>query len=282
MLVLKSIPALQNHINKLKSHRNIIGFVPTMGALHEGHLSLIENSIKENDFTIVSIFVNPTQFNDSDDLNSYPSDINSDVKILKLISGKIIIFNPDSQQIYSGDVKSDYFDLEGLDKFMEGKCRGNHFQGVATVVNKLFSMVNPNNVYFGEKDFQQLRIIENLVNQRKLKIRVIRCKTFRAKDGLALSSRNNKLNFSSKKIATNLFKALNFAKENFDTLDIVKIEEKVIELLAEFPQITLDYFSIADEQNLQPTRIKEKNKKYRAFIAADISGIRLIDNIKLY
>jgi len=152
---------------------------------------------------------------------------------------------------------------------------------VATVVNKLLSIVKSDHVYFGEKDFQQLRIIENLVLDQKFDTKVVRCKTVRSPEGLALSSRNKKLSFSSAKIATNLFKALNFAKEKFNTLDVIEIEKKVIEQLSAHSEIQLEYFAIADEETLEPLLIK-KNKKYRAFIAAYVSGVRLIDNKKLY
>ena len=281
MLIFSDISSIKSHLNKLKKKGNIIGFVPTMGALHNGHLSLIKKSISENNFTVVSIFVNPTQFDNSEDLKTYPSNINDDIDLLKSISNKIILFNPDPEEIYSDGIKSQQFNFNGLDEHMEGKYRQNHFQGVATVVSKLLSIVEPYNVYFGEKDFQQLRIIENLVFEKKINTKVIRCETLRDSDGLALSSRNSKLSFSSKKMATNLFKALNFAKEKFNTLDVVEIEKKVMEQMTAHSEIKLDYFIIADEQKLEPS-ISKKNQKYRAFIAAYISGVRLIDNIKLY
>ena len=281
MLIFSDISSIKSHLNKLKKKGNIIGFVPTMGALHNGHLSLIKKSISENNFTVVSIFVNPTQFDNSEDLKTYPSNINNDIALLKSISNKIILFNPDPEEIYSDGIKSQQFNFNGLDEHMEGKYRQNHFQGVATVVSKLLSIVEPNNVYFGEKDFQQLRIIENLVFEKKINTKVIRCETLRDSDGLALSSRNSKLSFSSKKMATNLFKALNFAKEKFNTLDVVEIEKKVIEQMKAHSEIKLDYFIIADEEKLEPSILKN-NQKYRAFIAAYISGVRLIDNIKLY
>ena len=252
-----------------------------MGALHNGHLSLIKKSISENNFTVVSIFVNPTQFDNPEDLKTYPSNINNDIALLKSISNKIILFNPDPEEIYSDGIKSQQFNFNGLDEHMEGKYRQNHFQGVATVVSKLLSIVEPDNVYFGEKDFQQLRIIENLVFEKKINTKVVRCETLRDSDGLALSSRNSKLSFSSKKMATNLFKALNFAKEKFNTLDVVEIEKKIIEQMTAHSEIKLDYFIIADEEKLEPSILKN-NQKYRAFIAAYISGVRLIDNIKLY
>ena len=281
MLIFSNILQIQNHLTKLKSEGNIIGFVPTMGALHDGHLSLIKKSSSENDLTVVSIFVNPTQFDDSNDLLTYPKDIEKDIALIKSISENTVLFKPDSYEIYSGEIKSDEFNLNGLDKYMEGECRGNHFQGVATVVNKLLSIVKSDHVYFGEKDFQQLRIIENLVLDQKFDTKVVRCKTVRSPEGLALSSRNKKLSFSSAKIATNLFKALNFAKEKFNTLDVIEIEKKVIEQLSAHSEIQLEYFAIADEETLEPLLIK-KNKKYRAFIAAYVSGVRLIDNKKLY
>ena len=281
MLIFSNILQIQNHLTKLKSEGNIIGFVPTMGALHDGHLSLIKKSSSENDLTVVSIFVNPTQFDDSNDLLTYPKDIDKDIALIKSISENTVLFKPDSYEIYSGEIKSDEFNLNGLDKYMEGECRGNHFQGVATVVNKLLSIVKSDHVYFGEKDFQQLRIIENLVLDQKFDTKVVRCKTVRSPEGLALSSRNKKLSFSSAKIATNLFKALNFAKEKFNTLDVIEIEKKVIEQLSAHSEIQLEYFVIADEETLEPLLIK-KNKKYRAFIAAYVSGVRLIDNKKLY
>ena len=281
MLIFSDISSIKSHLNKLKKKGNIIGFVPTMGALHNGHLSLIKKSISENNFTVVSIFVNPTQFDNSEDLLTYPSNIKNDIALLKSISNKIILFNPDPEEIYSDGIKSQQFNFNGLDEHMEGKYRQNHFQGVATVVSKLLSIVEPDNVYFGEKDFQQLRIIENLVFEKKINTKVIRCETLRDSDGLALSSRNSKLSFSSKKMATNLFKALNFAKEKFNTLDVVEIEKKVIEQMTAHSEIKLDYFIIADEEKLEPSILKN-NQKYRAFIAAYISGVRLIDNIKLY
>ena len=281
MLIFSNILQIQNHLTKLKSEGSIIGFVPTMGALHDGHLSLIKKSSSENDLTVVSIFVNPTQFDDSNDLLTYPKDIDKDIALIKSISENTVLFKPDSYEIYSGEIKSDKFNLNGLDKYMEGECRGNHFQGVATVVNKLLSIVKSDHVYFGEKDFQQLRIIENLVLDQKFDTKVVRCKTVRSSDGLALSSRNKKLSFSSEKIATNLFKALNFAKEKFNTLDVIEIEKKVIEQLSAHSEIQVEYFAIADEETLEPLLIK-KNKKYRAFIAAYVSGVRLIDNKKLY
>ena len=281
MLIFRDISPLQNHLKNLKNNNKIIGFVPTMGALHKGHLSLVKKSISQNDSTVVSIFINPTQFNNVIDLKTYPSDINKDLELLRSISDKIIVFNPESDELYAGDIRLDQFNFNGLDTYMEGEFRGNHFAGVATVVSKLFSLIKADYAYFGEKDFQQLRIIENLIKEKKFKINLIRCETIRSEDGLALSSRNNKLNFSSKKIATNLFKALNFAKEKIDVLSVNEIKQKISHNLSNFKEIQLEYFVIADEKNLKPIRDK-KAEQCRAFIAAYVSGVRLIDNVKLY
>ena len=281
MLVFRDISTLQNHLSNLKSKEKIIGFIPTMGALHNGHLSLVSKSVSQNDFTVVSIFINPTQFNNVDDLKTYPSDIDKDLELLRSISDKIIVFTPETDELYAGDIRLEKFNFNGLDRYMEGEFRGNHFVGVATVVSKLFSLIKADYAYFGEKDFQQVRIIENLIKEKKFKIKLIRCETIRSEDGLALSSRNNKLNFSSKKIATNLFKALNFAKEKIDVLCIDEIEQKISNNLSNFKEIELEYFVIADEKNLKPIKHKQ-DEKCRAFIAAYVSGVRLIDNVKLY
>ena len=282
MIIFNNIVGFKNHLRKLKNDNITIGFVPTMGALHNGHTSLIKKSVLENDYSVVSIFINPTQFNNVNDYESYPINISRDIELLDSISENIILFRPDTEEIYSGKVVTDSYDFGDLDKYMEGQHRKGHFQGVATVVNKLFEIVSADNVYFGEKDFQQLRIIEDLVQKNGYKLNIIRCKTIRQNDGLALSSRNKKLDISSQNIATNLFKALSFAKKNFDNLDLEIIYAKVEDLLQDFPQISVDYFAIADENDLKPIKHKKKNQKYRAFIAADISGVRLIDNIKLY
>ena len=282
MIIFNNIVGFKNHLRKFKNDNITIGFVPTMGALHNGHTSLIKKSVLENDYSVVSIFINPTQFNNINDYKSYPINISRDIELLDSISENIILFRPDTEEIYSGKVVSESYDFGDLDKYMEGEHRKGHFQGVATVVNKLFEIVSADNVYFGEKDFQQLRIIEDLVQKNEYKLNVIRCKTIRQNDGLALSSRNKKLDISSQNIATNLFKALSFAKKNFDNLDLEIIYAKVEDLLQNFPQISVDYFAIADENDLKPIKHKKKNQKYRAFIAADISGVRLIDNIKLY
>ena len=281
MLTFRSISALTKYLEKLSDSEVKIGFVPTMGSLHKGHISLIDKSIQKSTITVVSIFLNPTQFNDSNDLNEYPADLNADFRTLKVYDDQLILFVPEVKEIYRNNIKAKKFSFSGLDKFMEGSLRGNHFNGVITVVERLFEIVKPDYAFFGEKDFQQLRIIESFVKNRSLGIEIIRCKTKRSHDGLALSSRNKKLNNSSKKIASNLYKALRFARDNFDKLEISEIISNIEKKFRKISGISLEYFLIADESKLHPTNLKSKGIKYRAFIAARINNIRLIDNINL-
>lgn len=281
MLTFRSISALKKYLDKFSDSEVKIGFVPTMGSLHEGHISLIDKSTRESSITVVSIFINPTQFNDTKDLHEYPVDQKADFRKLKLYDDHLILFVPEIKDIYGNNIKSKKFSFSGLDKYMEGSSRRNHFNGVITVVERLFEIVNPDYAFFGEKDFQQLRIIESFVNDRNLNIKIIRCETKRNFDGLALSSRNKKLNNSSKKIASNLYKALRFARDNFNNLEISEIISNIEKKFHKISEISLEYFLIADENRLHPTNKKYDGVKYRAFIAAKINNIRLIDNINL-
>ncbi len=281
MLTSRSISTLMKYLNKFSDSEDKIGFVPTMGSLHEGHISLIDKSIRESVITVVSIFINPTQFNDTKDLHEYPVDQVADFRKLAVYDDQLILFVPDIKEIYGNNIKSKKFSFSGLDKFMEGSSRSNHFNGVITVVERLFEIVKPDYAFFGEKDFQQLRIIESFVNDRNLNIEIIRCETKRNFDGLALSSRNKKLNNSSKKIASNLYKALRFARDNFDNLEISEIISNIEKKFHKISEISLEYFLIADENKLHPANKKSYGVKYRAFIAAKINDIRLIDNINL-
>ncbi len=282
MLIFKKIKKTKNYLKALRAKNHRIGFVPTMGALHNGHLSLIKNSLNENDNTIVSIFINPTQFEKEQDFVKYPYEIENDIKKLEKISKKIILFSPSNHEMYQDKIMSDNFNFNNLDKFMEGKYRKGHFEGVATIVNKLLNLIEPTKIYFGEKDFQQLRIIENLIKKRHPQINLIRCETIRHKNGLAFSSRNKKLNNSSIKIATNLYKALNFVKQNIHTADLKNIKKQALKYLSQFPEIKIEYLEIADEETLTTVENCVNEKKYRVFIAAYIFKVRLIDNIKLY
>ena len=264
-------------LSKLRESKSSIGFVPTMGALHSGHLSLIKKSLQNNKITVVSIFINPTQFNNTADLTAYPKNLNEDCELLESLSNDIIVFAPEIQEIYKDGMLTNEYDFNGLDKYMEGEFRNNHFQAVATVVELLLDIVEPNSAYFGEKDYQQLKIISCI----KTNVNIIGCSTLRDKNGLALSSRNNRISLSSIEIASNIFKNLNFVKSNFNKLSIENLTEKVTLNINLFDQMKLEYFVIADEDKLAPTTVVNVKKKYRAFIAVFVDGIRLIDNIAL-
>ena len=268
---------LIEHLNQLRKLGLSIGFVPTMGALHKGHLSLLKKSSSNNKVSVVSIFINPTQFNSSSDLSTYPNNLKEDCSLLKSISEEVLVFAPNSKEIYGNKMYVKSFNFKGLDKFMEGEFRNNHFQGVATVVELLLDIVKPDRAYFGEKDFQQLQIIKSL----KTNIKIIGCETQREKSGLALSSRNNKLSSKSKKVASNIFKSLTFLKSNISNYNIKDLTNTVSDNINSFDQMNLEYLIIADEDKLVPTDTINFKKKYRAFISVFVDGIRLIDNIAL-
>jgi len=254
-----------------------VGFVPTMGSLHEGHITLIKKSLRENTTTVVSIFINPTQFNSSKDLETYPKNLNNDCSLLKTISENILVFVPSVKEIYGNNMFTNSYDFNGLDKYMEGKFRNNHFDGVATVVELLFNIVKPTSAYFGEKDFQQLKIISTLNSN----VKIISCKTHRDKAGLAFSSRNKKLNSETTQIASNIFKNLCYIKSNFKNQSIKSLKKTVVDDINSFDQMDLEYLIIADDDKLVPTNAINFKKKYRAFISVFVDGIRLIDNIAL-
>tara|TARA_B100000809_G_scaffold133392_1_gene131096 strand:+ start:1814 stop:2662 length:849 start_codon:yes stop_codon:yes gene_type:complete len=268
-------------LTNLKKNNFKIGLVPTMGALHKGHISLVERSIKENDYSIVSIFINPIQFNDKKDLKSYPKNLIKDCNYLDSISSDIIIFAPEINDIYDNNLFVKKFNFYGLDKFMEGKYRKDHFNGVATIVSHLFNIVKPNNAYFGVKDFQQLRIIQQLVIDNNIPVNVIGCETIREKDGLALSSRNIKLSKHYRKIASKVYEVINYARINFASMNFVEIYTYVDKFFDNISEIELEYFTIVESKFLQPVKEKIRNKQYRAFIAVKLDGVRLIDNMAL-
>ena len=268
---------LIDELSKSRASKLSIGFVPTMGALHSGHLSLIKKSLLNNKTTVVSIFINPTQFNNTTDLITYPKNLNKDSKLLENLSNEIIVFAPEIQEIYKDGMITNEYNFHGLDKFMEGEFRNNHFQGVATVVELLLDIVEPNSAYFGEKDYQQLKIISCI----KTNVDIIGCATLRDINGLALSSRNNRISVKSRETASNIFKNLNFVKSNFNKLSVENLTAEVTHNVNSFDQMKLEYFVIADEDTLAPTTVVNVQKKYRAFIAVFVDGIRLIDNIAL-
>ena len=273
--------ALRDYLKSIKTSDSTIGFVPTMGALHEGHLALMQKSLLENENTVVSIFVNPTQFNNPEDLAKYPRTLEEDVKKLTALSPKIILYAPTVEDIYDGQPLSQSFDFDGLENQMEGEFRPGHFNGVGTIVKRLFEIVAPTNAYFGEKDFQQLQIVKKMVAKANLKVNVIGCPIFRESNHLAMSSRNERLSPQERDEAAIIYKTLTTAKGKFETESPESVTEWVQKAFENNSLFTLEYFVIADEETLLPGVIKDPNKKYRAFIAVFVNNIRLIDTISL-
>lgn len=281
MLIFNKQSELKEHLSPFWLLKSRIGFVPTMGALHDGHLSLLKKSIFENDITVVSIFVNPTQFNNPQDLEKYPRNLERDIEKIAGLSREVIVFAPSVEDIYNGNTISQQFNFDGLENQMEGKYRPGHFDGVGTVVKRLFEIVNPTNAYFGEKDFQQLQIIKKLVQKYKIPVNVIGCPIHREANGLAMSSRNERLSEAERATSSLLFKTLTAARKMFGSKSANEISDFVKKTFENHPGFLLEYFQIADEATLKPCIRKSKNKKYRAFIAVFVNNIRLIDTISL-
>ncbi|WDF59585.1 pantoate--beta-alanine ligase [Flavobacterium sp. KACC 22758] len=273
--------ALIAYLKTIKTANSTIGFVPTMGALHQGHLALMQRSLKENDDTVVSIFVNPTQFNNPEDLEKYPRTLEEDVKKMRGLSDKIILYAPSVEDIYEGQTVSQSFDFDGLENQMEGKFRPGHFNGVGTIVKRLFEIVTPTNAYFGEKDFQQLQIVKKLVEKNNLPVNIVGCPIFREDNLLAMSSRNERLTSEERKEAAIIYKTLTEAKEIFQNSTPAETIQFVEDAFKDNKRFELEYFVIADESTLLSIDHKIKDKKYRAFIAVFVNSIRLIDTISL-
>ena len=260
----------------------MIGLVPTMGALHQGHLSLVDYALADNDFVVVSVFVNPTQFNNKEDLEQYPRTLDRDIDLLGTVSqSKVIVYAPSVKDIYENNIISERFEFSGLEHQMEGAFRPGHFDGVGTIVKRLLDIVKPNKAYFGEKDFQQLRIIQKLVEKYQLDTKIVGCPIYRYDNGLAMSSRNERLKPEYSAEAPFIYSVLKSAKEKFGTKSAKDITEWVIGQFKNNKLLELEYFLIADVETLKPLRRKSKHKKYRAFIAVYADDIRLIDNIAL-
>lgn len=281
MQIFNGKAALKDYLKSIKTTNSTIGFVPTMGALHQGHLSLMQQSMQENQATVVSIFVNPTQFNNPEDLEKYPRTLDEDVKKIAALNPEIIVFAPTVEDIYEGQTVSQSFDFDGLENQMEGKFRPGHFNGVGTIVKRLFEIVAPTNAYFGEKDFQQLQIVKKMVSKNNLNVNVIGCPIHREPNKLAMSSRNERLSPKEKEEAAIIYKTLLEAKAKFENNSANMVTNWVEKTFEKNPDFQLEYFQIADEMTLLPCLKKVKNKKYRAFIAVFVNNIRLIDTISL-
>jgi len=281
MLIFYKQVDLIAHLKVNSGTNSTIGFVPTMGALHLGHLSLLKNSMQHNSITVVSIFVNPTQFNNPEDLEKYPRTLDSDIEKIKTVSDTILVYAPSVEDIYEGNTFSEHFDFDGLENQMEGQFRPGHFDGVGTIVKRLFEIVKPTNAYFGEKDFQQLQIVKKLVEKQKLPVNIVCCPIFRESNGLAMSSRNERLSQKERQEAAFIYQTLKVVKTQFGMKSAKGVSNWVVKQFENHIGFKLEYFQIAEEDTLLPCLRKNKNKNYRAFIAVFVNKIRLIDTISL-
>jgi len=279
MKVLKSKKTLIDYVERQREMGKKIGFAPTMGALHEGHLSLYKAAKKENDEVISSIFVNPTQFNNPDDFQKYPKTLEKDIELLEK-AGVDAVYVPNVEEMYPDGLNSKKYDFEGLENEMEGKYRPGHFDGVGTIVEELFRQVQPHNAYFGEKDYQQLAIIKKMVEKTKLPVKIHGVSTLREEDGLAMSSRNVRLTETQRKEATIIYETLAKVKEWFKVISLEEIKQRVTDIFRN-SNFELEYFVIADEETLKEANTIDEDKEYRAFIVAYADTVRLIDNMHL-
>ena len=279
MFLTGTITELQNKLSELKK-AGTIGFVPTMGALHSGHISLVNQAVAENQIVVVSIFVNPTQFNDKNDLARYPRTLESDLKLLEK-TGCQIVFAPTAEEVYP-EPDTRKFNFGPLETVMEGKHRPGHFNGVAQVVSKLFDFVKPDSAYFGLKDFQQLAIIKEMVKQLKIDIEIVACPIIREESGLAMSSRNELLTTEERKNAAVISETLFKAKELANLKSVNELETWVIETINKNSFLTVEYFEIVDELQLQPVKSWEEECTKVGCIAVFCGKVRLIDNVVFY
>ncbi|MDR2122758.1 MAG: pantoate--beta-alanine ligase [Flavobacteriaceae bacterium] len=279
MLIIKNRQELSDFVQSIRAKQLTLGFVPTMGALHEGHLSLIKRSIEGNQYTLCSIFVNPTQFNNPTDLEKYPRTEQEDIRKLES-AGCDAVYIPGVNDLYPQGLENDFTDMGGLDSVMEGAFRPGHFQGMATVVKRLLMQAQPTRAYFGEKDFQQLQIIRKMVKDEKLPVEIIGVPIVREESGLALSSRNMRLSPDFKEKSVMIYQTLVKAKELASQLPPRQIIP-IIEQIYSHSDLKLEYFTLVEEEDLRTFDDFEKGKHYRAFVAAFAGEIRLIDNIQI-
>jgi pantoate--beta-alanine ligase len=279
MFVVKSIANVRSYLDGMRQPGKSIGFVPTMGALHAGHIELVRRSCRENDVTGCSIFVNPIQFNNQEDLARYPRTVEDDLRMLE-DAGCNIVFVPTVDEMYPGPV-TDNYDFGSLEKVMEGAHRPGHFNGVAIVVRKFFDIFQPGKAYFGEKDFQQLRIIQSLVKMENIPVEIIPCPTVREPDGLAMSSRNRRLSKEERAVAPEIYTTLIRAKEMAKAMPVIEVKRISTENLTK-KGFVVDYFEIADVAGLQPIQSWEDSPEVIACVAAFLGPVRLIDNMILF
>lgn len=279
MIVLNTVAELKQQITLVRSKGEKIGFVPTMGALHKGHISLVDYSVRENDVTVVSIFVNPTQFNNPNDLSTYPRVLESDLEKLKSLDPDFI-FIPSVEEIYP-EPDTRVFDFGDIDKLMEGKNRPGHFNGVAQVVSRLFDIVTPDKAYFGKKDFQQVAVIKQLVKEFNYPIEIVACPIIREDDGLAMSSRNMLLSVEGRKNASKISEVLNKASNFVSEKNVKELKNWVVNEINSNPFLVVEYFEIVDDTYLKSISSWNEDSIKVACITVQVGNIRLIDNIIL-
>ena len=280
MKIFRTKQELQHELAGIRQQNQVITLVPTMGALHEGHLSLINYAKPLTDITVCSIFVNPTQFNDPKDLEKYPRPIENDIALLESV-GCDILFMPTVEEMYPENDPQWHIDLGNLDQIWEGEHRPGHFQGVTQIVFKLFDLVKPNQACFGQKDFQQVMVIQRMIDIKNLDIKLLICPIIRSEAGLALSSRNARLSEEGKENALTLIAALRFIQDNLEQKSVAELLDGAKEILAANPAVELEYLSICETSTLAPVDNIESGKDYVALIAAWVEKVRLIDNILL-
>jgi pantoate--beta-alanine ligase len=277
MQVFKTVKEVQDYLSQ--QNPITVGFVPTMGALHDAHISLIDASKYENEITISSIFVNPKQFNKKEDLVNYPRNTETDLAKLEAASCDVVVI-PSVEEMYPTKVEKEFaFGL--LSEVMEAEHRPGHFNGVAIVIERFFEILNPTNAYFGEKDFQQLAVVKELVKQINSSVNIVGCPIFREENGLAMSSRNERLSKEEKEIASNISKTLRYVSNHKNEFSVADLKTYFLEQMHQYQLFEPEYFEIADETTLRPIKNWHEAQQYIAFTAINVNGVRLIDNMTI-
>jgi len=275
--VFETISEIRKYLAAKRQEGHSIGFVPTMGSLHRGHTALIRKAKQENSIVVCSIFVNPKQFNNFDDLNKYPRNLQKDLDILSN-SDCDVVFTPSTQEIYPKPVDS-FYDFGELDQTMEGKYRKGHFNGVAIVVKRLLEIIEPKRAYFGKKDYQQLLVVKQLVKKTGLPTKIVPCDTVREPDGLAYSSRNRRLTSQQRKEAAAIYKALLKARDHYPGKSTEELKEMIARDINAKPTLDVEYIEIVNPETLKPIESNQTGNKAIACVAAYAGDIRLIDNM---
>lgn len=282
MKIFSTIRELQRYLNKERKNGRPVGFVPTMGALHEGHLSLVARSVTENGLTVCSIFVNPAQFNNRKDLANYPRTTDRDLKLLEN-SGCDVAFTPVVEEMYpESETDESDFDFGLLDTILEGKYRPGHFKGVVTIVKKLFSIIEPARAYFGKKDYQQLLIISEMVKKLNMPVAIVPCPIVREPDGLAMSSRNMRMSIGERQVAPLIYEVLSEVKEKAGTIPVKKLKEWAAKKINHEPLFSVEYIEIADKRTLLPIENWKSMENAMVLAAVHLNDIRLIDNLEFF